>query len=202
MQFLSARLQAHELAPPIVEELAFVHERLVEAQAEFERARTQRLTATAEITYRDDLVDAAVLNLSREALHLADGDRQNETYLHLFPVEPQTAIASTGGNRQHDFVRQLLERLEAAQYAVLKPHADLLRRRQRELEGALEAREACFAPESAAIAHRTEALDEACRCFNRSYSRLQLLRVDNVLLESLFPVLSRPDGGAADGGST
>lgn len=190
MQFLIVRMETHALAAPIVEELRGARQELEQAQTNYEETRTARLAATAEITYRDDRVDSAVVTLADEALVLFE-QRDAAGYRRLFPVEPQMAIASTAGNRQHEFVRALIAELRSgAEYAPLGAHANVLTHCQDELEQALARRESRFVPEAQAVARRSEAIAAACRAYNRCHARLQLLRVDAVLLESLYPILS------------
>ncbi len=184
-------MQAHELAPPIVDELLYVRDELVAAQQNYEATRTQRLAATAEIAYRDELVDRAVTHLADAALQACDGRRDAPLFKFLFPIDLNVAIASTAGHRQNEFVRGLIGRLE--EDPRCQPLVELtaeVKARQTELEGALARREACFEPESRAVARRNEAIEAACRGYNRCHARLQLCRVDPLLIESLYPVLT------------
>jgi hypothetical protein len=65
----------------------------------------------------------------------------------------------------------------------------LIEHRQQALEEALAERELRFQKETDATRRRNEALDEACRAYNRSFSRLQLLFRDGARIESLYPNL-------------
>lgn len=190
LRFLCARLRPFSEAESIRAELEQWRLELWEAQEAFEVAYTERLAATAEVAYRDDVLDHSVLNLADEALRMLPSGPSDHRYLKLFPVAPRDAIASTASHRQNRFVRDLIETLRTEpSLGPLQSHAALLEQRQVSLEGALEEREAMFIAETQATRRRNEALDEACRAYNRSFSRLQLLFRDGNRIESLYPNL-------------
>src|SRR5690606_11742410 len=171
------------------------------AQHSYDASRTQRLAATAEIAYRDELVDRAVTQLAEAALASCQGQRDAALYKFLFPIDLRVAIASTAGPRQNEFVRGLIGRLEEdPRCRPLAEPTAAVKARQAELEYALSRREACFEPESRAVMRRNEAIEAACRGYNRCHARLQLCRVDPLLIDSLYPVLTFPGAGDPEAG--
>lgn len=190
LRFLCTRLHSFEQAFSIALELEQWRTELAEAQEQFERAYTERLAATAEVSYRDDVLDQAVLNLADEAARFLPLGHEDERYRALFPIAPDEAVASTASHRQHRFVHELVATLKGDRaLGPLQAHAALIEQRQRALEEALSEREVRFQAETDATRRRNEALDEACRAYNRSFSRLQLLFRDGARIASLYPNL-------------
>lgn len=190
LRFVTFRMQCHELAVPIARELDQCRSELLAAYAEYEDALTRRLAATAEVSLRDQLVDETVLTLADELLRVVNNDRQHPRYVAVFPVSPSEAMSSTAGNRQHDFVHDVVSKLRAdPTLRALGSHADRLAERQAALEHALSEREHCFSPEATAARRQSEAVEQACRAYNRSLPRLQLLYPHAPLIESMYPAL-------------
>jgi hypothetical protein len=190
LRFLHVRLSAFSDAASIAQEIDQARSELAEAQERFEVAYTERLAATAEVSYRDDVLDAAVLNLADEALRAFPEQRNDPRYLLLFPIAPIEAVASTASHRQSRFVHQLVATLQnEAAMAPLAAHGQVISKRQAQLEAALAQREERFQQETLATRRRNEALEEACRTYNRSFSRLQLLFRDGRRIQSLYPNL-------------
>lgn len=190
LRFLCIRLQRFEEAASIADELEQWRTELADAQEQFERAYTERVAATAEVSYRDGVLDQAVLNLAQEASRFLPGGHDDEHYHALFPVAAAEAVSSTASHRQHRFVHELVTTLRSDRsLGPLQSHAALIEQRQHALEEALAERELRFQGETTATRRRNEALDEACRAYNRSFSRLQLLFRDGARIESLYPNL-------------
>jgi hypothetical protein len=190
LRYLCIRLQKFETATAIVSELEQCRSELSSAQEAFEIAYTERVAATAEVSYLDEVLDQTVLNLAAETARLLPGGSDDERYRALFPVAAAEALASTASHRQHRFVHHVLENLRSeSAFGPLRSHAALIEQRQHALEASLAERELRFQAEASATRRRNEALDEACRSYNRSFSRLQLLFRDGARIESLYPNL-------------
>ncbi len=190
LRFVIFRLRSHELAEPIAFELEYCLSELESAQHQYEEALTRRLAATAEVSFRDEGVDEAMMTLAEELLRLVNGNRNDTRYTALFPVAPSEAMASTAGNRQHEFVRRVIEQLDAdVNLSSLASHAAKLKQQQALLEDAIATRDACFDPETKAARKRSEAIDQACRSYNRSFPRLQLHCSNGALIDSIYPTL-------------
>jgi hypothetical protein len=191
LRYLCLRLQRFEDASSIANELDARRQELAHAQEAYDHAYTARLAATAEVSYRDDLLDEAVLNVAEEALRFLPGGKEDARYQALFPIEPADAVASTASQRQHRFVHALVQTLrDDRTLGPLQPHATLIEQRQQALEETLAERELHFQREMEATRQKNEALDEACRAYNRSFSRLQLLFRDGARIASLYPNLA------------
>lgn len=191
LRFVACRLLTHALAEPIARELDQCARELCDVQSSYEEAHTERLAATAEVSYRDERVDEAVTILAKEVLRIVKDDRGDARYVALFPISPGEATASTAGARQHEFVHRLIAELRRNPgVQLLAAHADKLSLRQSELEQAMTVRDRCFAAEGALTRRLSEALDQACRSYNRTFSRLQLLCSNGPLIESMYPALA------------
>ena len=197
LRYVSLRLRRYPEASPIAQELIERRRELSDAQDTFDLTHTASLAANAEVGYRDDAVDRAVLTLAAEAFRWVSKNAEDPRYKKLFPVPPEQATASTAGRKQNEFVEQLLVTLRTAQeFLPLVAHADVLEQTQRALMTALAERDGSSLPQQQASLQRSEAARLACHSYNRSPARLQLIFSDGRLIESFFPAL--PESNARE----
>jgi len=198
LRHLTIRLTSRDQTRPLATEITAARDALNAANGAWEEARAQRVAATAEIEYRDELLDAAAMQLSRTALALVEGDTTDPRYRTLFPIAPSTAMRPVADDAQTRFVTALLARLEADEAFVdLAIHAPTIRQRAEAVANAINGREALYVAEATASTARAITADAARRAYNLMYPRLQLMFPgDERLVESFF--VRRGRGGEGD----
>lgn len=199
LRFLTIRLRSRPLSAPLAEQMVQARSKVRETEERYQDALMERVAATAEIHYLDAQLDETVMAVSREALVLTGGRRDDPRYVKLFASSPSAGMSSVGGDRQDQFVRNILWRLrEDADFEPLRAHAETLAARQAELSAAVERRRQLSVPEAAADADRRIALEEARRLYNRAEAHLRLLFDNESLVESYFITLHKSRSGVEE----
>jgi len=180
---LSSRPDTKGLAGPVEEARKGVRA----ADEAWKEARYARQAATAEVQYLDELLDTVVMALSRQALVLTDGKRDDPRYKKLFPSAPSEAMAEVGGDAQARYVKQILTRLvEEPDLAELRGNEKTIAKRLEALEAAVKTRDDLYVPETSAQADRRKAIDDARQLYKATHLKLKLLLSDDALVESFF----------------
>ncbi len=81
LRFLHIRLRSRPISQPMAEEIREARARLRQQHDLFQEAFEERVAATAEIFYRDSIVNNAVMKLSRSVLLVAEGDRTAPSFV-------------------------------------------------------------------------------------------------------------------------
>ena len=187
LRFLALRLGSRPESASLTEDVTQARAEVRETEERYQDALMARVAATAEIRYLDGLLDEAVMDLSRQALVLTGGRRDDARYMKLFVSSPSDGMRSIAGDSQDQFVRNILLRLrEDVDFEPLRPHAETLATRQAALQASVEKRRALSVPEAAADADRRIALENARRLYNRAEAQLRLRFDDEGLVESYF----------------
>jgi hypothetical protein len=204
LRFLGIRLRSRpetqELASPVDEARA----RVRAADDAWQQAREERVAASAEVAYRDEVLDATMARLVREVLVLTGGRYDDERYRRLFPSAPSTVMRQLASAGQSRYVRTVMAILqETPELEEMRGHVGGLQEALAGLDDALAKRDSLYVPEAQALAERRVALDVARRLFEQTYFELRLrLPRRTALVESFFPDLrgasaSRGTGDAA-----
>jgi hypothetical protein len=153
----------------------------------------ERISATAEIEYRDAIVDSDVADIARQILLEVRGNRRNHRYLKLFPQSPSKLMRSIAGPEQTKFVLSLIDTLNTdPNYAGLKEHARLLAEHQKDLEVVIQKRTDWQVREIQLQSEWRMFYLQAQELYNSMYPRLLLLFPNNKnLVESCFIKQSR-----------
>ena len=190
---LGGRPETEDLAAEVEAQRAAVRE----AIAAHEDALVRRMAATQELAYRDELLDEAVMRLSRRMLDRVDGRRDDPRYRAIFVEAPSTALQPRGGERQQAYVSAVLEAARRDEEAdALQPLLQDIAEKLEALGQAAEQRAKRAAEELTARQRLQAAMDEAQAVYNDAYLKLRLrLPRQRALVESFFPTL-RARGGA------
>ena len=187
LRFLAIRLHSREETKSLIPSVKAQVKLVQQAADNYEQAQEERMAASAEVEYRDHLVNAGVADLSRKALVETSNDRKDPFYVRLFPTSPSEATRGVGDDRQNKYVTVLLEQLNnLSQYKLFAKEAKELGLWQQELETALEQRNKLYQKEAQAQIEWNIALDNARRAYNRVYFQLQLVFDNKALIESFF----------------
>jgi hypothetical protein len=187
LRFLRIRLGSRPDTKSLAEPVEEARGHVLRTDAAWNEARDARQAATAEVQYLDELLDADVMALSRQALVLTDGKRDDPRYTKLFPSAPSQAMAGVGSDAQARYVKQILTRLvEEADLAELRTHEKTIANRLEALEAATKARNDLYVPEASAQADRRRAIDDARQLYKATHLQLKLLLSDDALVESFF----------------
>ena len=159
----------------------------------WEDARDERVAATAEIQYRDAVLDDAVMSLARQVNALVDGKTDDARYRALFPSAPSAQMRPIGGSAQRAYVRALLKTLaERDDLASLAPQRKAIAKAQDALDDATATRDDLQVAEDRAATALQIALTEARDAYNQAWHRLNVeFPKDKALVESFFRTLSR-----------
>jgi len=180
---LGSRPDTNDLARPVED----ARKRVVATDEVWGETRDARRAATAGVQYVDEQLDNEVMALSREALVLTHGNRDDPRYKKLFPIAPSKAMAEVGGDAQARFVKQILTRLvEDADLAELRGKEKTIAARLAELEQAVKQRNDLYVPEASAQSDRRRAIEDARQLYKTTYLQLRLLLADDALVESFF----------------
>jgi hypothetical protein len=153
----------------------------------WEVAREARLGASAEVAFLDGELDGRMSRLSRGALVLVDGDREDARYRRLFPVGLAEAVRPVGGEEQAGAVARALSALsDAATYGGLVEHVSALSEGLEALRGAEQRRRGLMQAEGEARTELVLAKEEGQRLYNRMYHRLFEVLGEERLIESFF----------------
>jgi hypothetical protein len=210
LRFTAIRLQSRPETKALVAGIEEVRGQLAAAAELLAQAREQRVAASAEIRYLDEVLDSTVMDLAREVAVLTRNDRKDERHRKLFPSAPSELVKPIAGEVQDRFVRSLINRLrEDADYASLARYADALQVQQAALSEAVQKREALYVPEAKAEAEMAVARSRAVERHRETYHRMLLLfPSDRALVESFFArnrgraiVRDEPAEPATEGGS-
>lgn len=189
---LQSRPETKEMAPEIRAEVASIRE----GDDVWLEARQARIAASAEIVYLDEKVGEDVMDLSRAALVEVKGDRNDERYKRVFIENPSEALKPVGGSKQTRFVRAVINQVgaESTPFPALRDRASAIDGSLTALSDAEARRDALYVPEATALAERRARFEKACRTYNLTYPRLQLIFPnDPRLVESFFLGLSSRD---------
>jgi len=193
LRFLSIRLGSRPETAEMVKELDAVRDDLHSKDNAWKNAREQRIAATAETEFLDDLLDESVMSLSREVLVLTKNDRNSPVYKKLFPMAPSSAMDPVTADEQSVYVKGIVSRLkEDGDYEKLAHYADSIDGHFNVLSSAIKKRDELYMPESRASTDRNIALDKARRVYNLMYPRLQIALPEHPeLVETFFANISR-----------
>jgi hypothetical protein len=191
LRFLRIRLGSRPDTKSLAEPVEEARKSVRATDEAWKEARYARQAATAEVQYQDELLDADVMALSRKALVLTDGKRDDPRYAKLFPSAPSQAMAGVGSEAQTRYVKQILTRLvEEPDLAELRGNEKTIAKRLEALEAATKVRNDLYVPEASAQADRRRAIDDARQLYKTTHLQLKLLLSDDTLVESFF---SRPE---------
>jgi hypothetical protein len=187
LRLLSIRLRSRPQTQPLAPAIDALRAKVAAADDASAHAVEERVGATAELDYRDGLLDGCVAGLARETLVLTNGDRSDPRYTKLFAVAPSAGMKPTAGDVQARYVKAILARLaEDADLAPLKPRAVEIEAALAAVVEAEQRREGLFVAETKATVERRMVLDEARRAYNRTAAELTLILDDVALVDSYF----------------
>ena len=192
LRFLSIRLRTREEAAPLLAAVNDLRTRLQDADEAWQQAREERVAASAELAYCDSLLDAAVLDLSRELNVLTKGRKDDPRRKRLFPMAPSVAVRDVASQAQDILVQTIITTLRSdAAFQTLIGYADRLEPLLKAVEEARDIRQKLYVPEGQAFGVRQQTLDESHRVYNLMHHRLTLLYTDDpALVESFFATLN------------
>jgi hypothetical protein len=200
MLFLEHRLASRPQTAGMAGEVRAGRESLQRRTEAWEGAREARLGASAEVAFLDGELDGRMSRLSRAALVLVDGNREDARYRRLFPVGLTEAVRPVGGEEQAGAVERALSALsDAATYGGLSEHGAALSEGLAALRGAEQRRRGLMQAEGEARTELVLAKEDAQRLYNRMYHRLFEVLGEERLVESFFrAVRSSSEPGAEE----
>ena len=204
LRYLEIQLKAQPDTMALEPPLRAHRDSLAQRQDALEALQEERLGMSARIAHLDGEVDALVSQISRHALALTAGDRNDVHFTRLFPKNPTELTRPLGGDEQRASVKNLLLSLEAdapTYGAELQALGARLSQVQDTPDTAESRRKDLYLSEARARAALDEAVDEAQRAYNRTYHALAQLRDDRAWVESFFrPLRSSPPRDEEDEG--
>ena len=154
--------------------------RLLAADEAWQAARDERIAQTADVEYRDDRLDSAVMRLSRSLLVVTDGKASDPRYRRVFPVAPSVGTSSIAGDSQTRYVSHVVGAVRTQpETPELAELADVVDQEATALSESIKIREELYVAEMTARANRTIALQAAQRFYNRQYSLLMVAFPDD-----------------------
>lgn len=197
VRVLSIRCGSRPESKAVGKEMRALRGELRELRDVYEEAHDERVAATAEIKYRDEVLDASVMTLSRQAGALVDGDTSDARYRALFPSAPSTQMKPVGGASQGAYVKAILATLaENDDLEALRPYGKDVARALEALDTATRARDTLQVTEDRASTALAIKQSEAREAYNHSWHRLNVLfPKDKALVESFFRTLTTRDKG-------
>jgi hypothetical protein len=202
LRFFRIRAKSRPETAAFAPKVAKLRAELREKREGYLEAFDERVAQNAVIAYLDNRLDRAVLVGLKRDLGVLTAKHPQGPALEkkLFQgVAPSVGMKPVAGEEQENFVATIVHRIdEDADFASLAPHAKILRKGQKELDGAIELRKGLRVKERTAQADLDDALDRARRFYNQLYPQLQLLFPDDPdLVETFFRDLRSSSGGAA-----
>ncbi len=197
VRVLSIRCGSRPESKAVGKEMRALRGELRELRDVYEEAHDERVAATAEIKYRDEVLDASVMMLARQANALVNGDTSDARYRALFPSAPSAQMRPVGGPSQRAYVKAILATLSDGDVlAPLQPHRSEIAKAQEALDLAVEARDTLQVTEDRASTALSIKLSEAREAYNHAWHRLNVLfPKDKALVESFFRTLTARDKG-------
>jgi hypothetical protein len=186
LRFVFIRLSSQPSLASIRTEVEAEWVALRGASEVYEAARTERVVATAELTYRGALIGEAVIALAREISILVGYNHADERYTQLFPIAPNL-IGRLSAKEREAAVLGIIDDLKTKGiFAPVAGHAVLLEQVLSAYEAAAKQRAALYGKELSARATLTRVREKARRFYNRLFLRLSLLFESKALVESFF----------------
>lgn len=202
LRFARRRARRRPETSGFVTAITAQRQKLREANDVYLEAVDERIALTAEIKYRDSVIDRLVLvNLKRDLLtltvdHPSGGKFEKKLFLGVAPSEGMKPIAT---DSQASYVAGIISRLENdADFAPIKGNAAKLDKAQKDIDVLIAERKKAIVAERITQGDLDLALDEARRFYNQLYPQLSLLFPDDPsLVESYFLDLRAPAAEAA-----
>lgn len=193
LRFLRIRLMSRPQTKAMAEAVQQTRVSLRDANEVWLEAREVRAAATAEIAYLDGSLGTAVVNVSRLALTVSNGNRNADLYKNLFPIKPSKMMAPITDATRSRAVSALIAALrEPEMPPLLATAADTLQARFDAFTQAIKNREILYASENTAAAVRRRVFDTTRAFYRQTYNQLCLLFPDDkALVESFFTPLSK-----------
>lgn len=196
LRILAIRSASRPESQPVSREILALYTRVAEKRDAWEAARDERMAATAEIGYRDALVDGSVMTLSRQCLALVNGKTDDPRYRTLFPSAPSDRLKPVGGSVQDAFVQGVLRALEGPDYEALAPFKAPIAEASDNLAAAIARRARLQVAEDAAANALAIELGLAREAYNQAWHQLNVVfPKDKALVESFFRTLTTRDKG-------
>lgn len=196
LRVLAIRAGSRPESQPVAREIAALRTRVRDRNESWEAARDERMAATAEIGYRDALVDGCVMTLSRQCLASVNGKADDPRYRTLFASAPSERLKPVGGTEQDNFVKGVLLALDGAGYEDLAHHKALIVEANDNLNDALARRNKLQVTEDAAANALAIELDLARSAYNQAWHQLNVVfPKDKALVESFFRTLTTREKG-------
>jgi hypothetical protein len=192
LRYTICRARSRPEASLIVQDLSSHRALLRSSWDTYEDAHEERIAATAEIEYRDGLVNACVMTVARHVHAVVDGNTRDPRYVKIFSEAPSDALKPVGGTTKAEFIRGVVHVLETDEaFEALRPHAAIIERAQAEFDESVRRRSECQVIENTAWSAFQIELDAARDAYNRSQHHFALLfPKDKALVESFY----RPHG--------
>ncbi len=196
LRILAIRSGSRPESQPLSREISALYARVAEKRDVWEAARDERMAATAEIGYRDALVDGSVMTLSRQCLALVNGKTDDPRYRTLFPSAPSDRLKPIGGADQENYVRGVLLALDGAGYEALAPFKAPIEEASDNLAAAIVRRNKLQVAEDVAANALVIELGLARDAYNQAWHQLNVVfPKDKALVESFFRALTTRDKG-------
>jgi hypothetical protein len=188
LRFLAIRLRSRPSTTPLAKDVLTARATVRAAVDAWEEAREERMATTAEVQYRDAIVDRRVMDLSRDVSATVGGRQDDPRFRKLFPSAPSSALKPVGGEAQGRFILGVLHALkDDAAYKPFAARAKAIREGLDALDEAEDRRRDAFVAEARARAEVVAAVAVAQRSYNALYHQVALkFPDDDALVESFF----------------
>lgn len=188
MRFLSIRLRSRPLSAGLAGDVDRERDALGARNEAHENAFEERVAASAEISFLDGMLGAAVADLARDVNVLVKGRTDDPRYLRIFIGTPSERMKPVGGPEQDRFVQNILDVLSKdPDFASLHAHLPLITEWQQQLSDAVKRRESLQLAEDRARQELDIAIARARKVYNQMEHRLALVFPDHEsLVESFF----------------
>ena len=169
---LDSRPETRHLLPPV----KAANDEMQAAHTAWRVAVILAMAATLDVNYRDELVDAAYMAISRALLAMVGGNRQALLWRQVYSEAPSKTVAPMATPEQSRAVERVIETITADDaYQGLRHLVPALVEAQADLKTALVAREAADAKVHSAAHKRELAVGAARQAYNRLFPELDLL---------------------------
>ena len=172
-RYLRIRMPRMEEAKPFIEEVDLQFQKLKTKDSEWQDAKLQRMSRTAEIMLAAEDLDEEVMQISRELRAQVSGKLQDPRYKRMFPISASEMVKGIKASQQARYMIAMIDQLEKdPDYAPISHHASKLRALNNTVNTLMQEREALYIAETNATNARSMVKQESREFYNHLYTRI------------------------------
>lgn len=172
-RFLRIRMPRMEEAKPFIGEVDNQLQKLRDTDSDWQQAKLQRMSRTAEIMLAAEDLDEEVMQISRELRAVVGGKIQDPRYKRMFPISATEMVKGIKSSQQARYMVSIINLLENdPDFTPIKAHAVTLRNLNDTVNTLMLEREALYVVENDANNARNLAKQESRDFYNHLYTRI------------------------------